>query len=66
MAISAYNKKMKYTSLSDSGVGFLDEAESGGGLGTLVANCKAIGNVEGQACGAERELTPRVSCEWVQ
>ena len=63
MAISAYNKHMKYTSLSDTGVGFLDES---GGAGTLVANCNPIANAKGQTCGAERTLTPRISCEWVQ
>ena len=63
MAISAYKKDMEYTSLSDSGVGFLDES---GGAGGLVANCKAVENAEGEMCGSLYTLTPMVSCEWVQ
>ena len=62
MAISAYSKKMKYTSLSDTGVGFLDVS----GTGTLVANCNFIANAKDQECGSQYVLTPRISCEWVQ
>ena len=63
MAISAYNKDMEYTSLSDTDVGFLDES---GGAATLVANCNPIANAKGQMCGLQYTLTPRISCEWVQ
>ena len=62
MAISAYNKKMEYTSLKNTGVGFLDES----GSGTLIANCNPISNVEDQTCGSQYVLTPRISCEWAQ
>ena len=53
---------MEYTSLNDTGVGWLDQS----GTGPLVTNCDAIEDAEGQACGADYTLTPRISCEWVQ
>ena len=62
MAISAYSKRMEYTSLSDTGVGFLDAS----GSGALVANCNSITNAKNEESGSQYVLTPRISCEWVQ
>lgn len=61
MAISAYDRKLKYTSGFDVWVGSLWDTETGVGL----AICKAVVDAVGVPCGAQYVLTPRVTCEWV-
>ena len=50
MSISAYKKKMEYTSLSDTGVGFLDES---GSANALIANCDPITNARIKSVGRD-------------
>ena len=61
MSISAYNQKLKYLSISASGIGWLQVAATG----VQVANCNPVQNAESTACDSQHELTPRLKCEWV-
>ncbi len=60
MSIKAYGLKLKYMSLSESGVGFLVKAD------TLdsVANCTPVIDAHEQTCDSLYRLTLRLTCEW--
>ncbi len=61
MAISAYHRKLNYTSFFDVWVGNLWDTKTGVGL----AICDAVVDAKGVSCDAQLVLTPRVTCEWV-
>lgn len=61
MAISAYGRKLRYTSFFDLWVGNLWDTKTGVGL----AICNAVVDAKGVPCDDQLLLTPRVTCEWV-
>ena len=61
MAMSAYDRKLDYTSFFSSMVGSLWDTATGEAL----ALCTAVAVPEGVGGDAQRLLTPRLTCEWV-
>ena len=64
MTISAYGRKMRYESHFTSVVGGLRDTDTGA-LGGFLTSCTAVVNAKGIECGSDYELTPRLTCEWV-
>ena len=64
MTISAYHLNLRYELSIISVIGGLWVVEAGG-LGRFLTSCSAVVNAKGQACGSQYELTPRLTCEWV-
>lgn len=62
MSIKAYGLKLKYLSLSTSGVGFLEEVN----LPDTIASCTPAVDAQAQiqTCGSQYKFTLRLTCEW--
>ena len=60
VAISAYDRKLRYTSVFDLWVGDLTDSATG----EVVAHCTAPMDAKDVTCGAQYLLIPRLTCEW--
>lgn len=64
MTISAYHLNLMYELSIISLIGSLKVIKTDG-LDTFLTSCSAVANAKSVACGSQYELTPRVTCEWV-
>ena len=64
MTISAYHLDLRYEPSIISEIGGLWVIETKE-LSNFLASCSAVVDAEGEACGSQYEMTPRLTCEWV-
>ena len=64
MTISAYHLNLRYEPSILSVIGGLWVIETGG-LERFLTSCSALVNAKGVGCGSQYELTPQLTCEWM-